>query len=161
MVFTVSRLESQAMLDPQLAFSLTGPLVMAGWAGLLLSLFVKSARPIAWPAAQYAVPMILAVLDVLLSRTGFGEAEAAGYSTIPVLRTLFASDSALVAGWFHYLAFDLFVGTWIVRDGLERKLHPLLILPCLPLTFLFGPAGLLLFFILRLALRGRPQKETL
>ena len=73
---------------------------------------------------------------------------------------MFASDSALVAGWFHYLAFDLFVGTWIVRDGLERKLHPLLILPCLPLTFLFGPAGLLLFLILRLALRGRPNPEN-
>ena len=148
------------MLDPQLAFSLTGPLVMAGWAGLLLSLFVKVVRPIAWPAAQYAVPMILAVLYVLLIRTGFEEAQGGGYGSIPEIRALFASDSALVAGWFHYLAFDLFVGAWIVRDGLERKLHPLLILPCLPLTFLFGPAGLLLFLILRFALRGRPRAET-
>ena len=148
------------MLDPQLAFSLTGPLVMAGWAGLLLSLFVKAVRPVAWPAAQYAVPAILAVLYVLLIRTGFEEAQGGGYGSIPEIRALFASDSALVAGWFHYLAFDLFVGTWIVRDGLERKLHPLLILPCLPLTFLFGPAGLLLFLILRFALRTRPQPET-
>ena len=148
------------MLAPQLAFSLTGPLVMAGWAGLLLSLFVKPVRPFAWPAAQYAVPMVLAVLYVLLIWTGFNEAQGGGYGSIPEIRALFASDSALVAGWFHYLAFDLFVGCWIVRDGLERKLHPLLILPCLPLTFLFGPAGLLLFLILRLALRGRPNPEN-
>lgn len=148
------------MLDPQLAFSLTGPLVMAGWAGLLLSLFIKSARAIAWPAAQYAVPMILAVAYVLLIRAGFEEAKGGGYGSIEEIRALFASDSALVAGWLHYLAFDLFVGTWIVREGVEHKLHPLLILPCLPLTFLFGPAGLLLFLILRLALRGRPQPES-
>ena len=148
------------MLDPQLAFSLTGPLVMAGWAGLLLSLFIKSARPIAWPAAQYAVPAILAVAYVLLIWTGFNEAQGGGYGSIDEIRALFANDSALVAGWLHYLAFDLFVGSWIVREGLERNLHPLLILPCLPLTFLFGPAGLLLFLILRLALRGRPLPET-
>lgn len=148
------------MLDPHLAFSLMGPLVMAGWAGLLLSLFVKAARPIAWPAAQFAVPAILAVAYVLLIRAGFSEAQGGGYGSIEEIRALFASDSALVAGWFHYLAFDLFIGCWIVRDGLERKLHPLLILPCLPLTFLFGPAGLLLFLIIRLALHRRPQPDT-
>jgi hypothetical protein len=149
------------MLDPHLAFDLTGPLVLAGWAGLLLSLFVKPVRPIAWPAAQFAVPAILAVLYVLLIWAGFGEAQGGGYGSIAEIRALFASDSALVAGWFHYLAFDLFIGTWIVRDGIERKLHPLLILPCLPLTFLFGPAGLLLYLILRFALRTRPVPETI
>jgi len=148
------------MLDPHLAFSLAGPLVMAGWAGLLLSLFVKQARPIAWPAAQFAVPAILALAYILLIWAGFREAQGGGYGSIDEIRALFASDSALVAGWFHYLAFDLFVGCWIVRDGLERKLHPLLILPCLPLTFLFGPAGLLLYLILRFALRTRPLPET-
>ena len=148
------------MLDPNLVFDLTGPLVLAGWAALLLSLFVKQVRPIAWPATQFAVPAILAVLYVLLIWAGFGEAQGGGYGSIAEIRALFGSDSALVAGWFHYLAFDLFIGTWIVRDGLERKLHPLLILPCLPLTFLFGPAGLLLFLILRLALRGRPNPEN-
>ena len=151
------------MVDPNLAFELTGPLVLAGWAGLILSLFVRQVRPIAWPAATIAVPAILAILYVLLIRAGFGEAEGGGYGSIAEIRALFGSDSALVAGWFHYLAFDLFVGGWIVREGLERKLPPLLILPCLPLAFLFGPAGLLLFFVLRLAqisLRGRPQPET-
>ena len=148
------------MLDPSLTFDLTGPLVLTGWAALLLSLFVKQVRPIAWPATQFVVPGILAVLYIFLIWAGFGEAEGGGFGSIPEIRALFASDSALVAGWFHYLAFDLFVGTWIVRDGLERKLHPLLILPCLPLTFLFGPAGLLLYLILRLALRGRQAAET-
>ena len=148
------------MLDPHLAFSIAGPLVLAAWAGLLLSLFVRQVRPIAWPAAQFAVPIILAFAYVLLIWAGFSEAQGGGYGSIAEIRALFASDSALVAGWFHYLAFDLFIGCWILRDGLERKIHPLLILPCLPLTFLFGPAGLLLYLIMRFALRRRPLPET-
>ncbi|HEY5722003.1 MAG TPA: ABA4-like family protein [Allosphingosinicella sp.] len=151
------------MLDPNLAFSLTGPLVLAGWAGLILSLFVKQVRPIAWPTATIVIPVILAVAYVLLIRAGFGEAQGGGYGSIEEIRALFASDSALVAGWFHYLAFDLFIGGWIVREGLERGLPSLLILLCLPPTFLFGPAGLLLFFVLRSAqvvLRRQPRPEA-
>ncbi len=55
----------------------------------------------------------------------------------------------LVAGWLHYLAFDLFVGGWIAREGERAGLPHLLLLPCFVLTFLFGPAGLLAFALLR------------
>jgi hypothetical protein len=116
-------------------------------------------RPIAWPAAQLAVPAILAVAYVLLIAEGFG-AEGGGFGTIEEVRALFADDSALAAGWLHYLAFDLFVGAWIVRDSTGRGVHPLLILPALPLTFLFGPAGLLLYLAARLASPDRTAKET-
>ncbi|MQB08049.1 DUF4281 domain-containing protein [Agrobacterium tumefaciens] len=59
----------------------------------------------------------------------------------------------MATGWLHYLAFDLFVGSWIVTDGLERGVHRWLLFSCLALTFLFGPAGLLLNFAMRLATR--------
>jgi len=149
------------MLDPAFAFSATGPLVMAGWAGLLISLFIPVARPVAWTAARFLVPAILAVAYILLIWTGMNEAEGGGFGSIAEIRALFANDSALVAGWLHYLAFDLFVGAWIVRDGLERGVPGLLLVPCLPLTFLFGPAGLLLYFAIRLAWRPRPIPETI
>ena len=147
------------MLDPATAFSLTGPLVLAAWAGLILSLFVKPVRPVAWTVAQILVPVLLAVAYVLLIWGGRSAFESGGFGSIEEIRTLFANDSALVAGWFHFLAFDLFIGTWIVRDGLEHRMPALVILPCLPLTFLFGPAGLLLFFALRLAFRAQPIPE--
>ena len=54
-------------------------------------------------------------------------------------------------GWVHYLAFDLFVGSWQVRDAQERGIPHLAVVPSLILTFLFGPVGLLLYFIIRLA----------
>ena len=142
------------MIDPPLAFSVAGMIAMAGWLGLLVSLFVVGARPIAWTAAQRAIPALLAVAYILLIWNGMHEAIGGGFGSIAAVRALFANDSALAAGWLHYLAFDLFVGTWIARTGLESGVPALLLIPCLALTFLFGPAGLLLFLAVRLAFRG-------
>lgn len=142
------------MLDPVSAFSVAGPLVMLGWLGLIVALFVKAVRPVVWTAAQFVVPALLAAAYVLLlwqSRSAF---DAGGFGSIEEIRLLFAHDGALVAGWFHYLAFDLFVGAWISRDSAARGISPFLALPCLPLAFLFGPAGLLLYLALRLAFRS-------
>ena len=148
------------MLDPAATFSLAGLLAMAGWLGLLVSLFAHAARPFAWTAAQIVIPALLAIAYVLLilgGREAFGEG---GFGSIAEVRALFANDSALAAGWLHYLAFDLFVGAWIARDGAARGVPALLVLPCLPLTFLFGPAGLLLYLALRLALRRAPEEAA-
>lgn len=149
------------MIDPSTAFSLGGNLAILGWLGLLVSLFVASARPIAQAAARFLIPALLAIAYGLLIWTGFGEAQGGGFGSIAEVRALFASDSALAAGWLHYLAFDLFVGSWIAADGVKRRVPALLILPCLPLTFLFGPLGLLLYLALRLAFQRRKPAETL
>ena len=61
----------------------------------------------------------------------------------------------LLAGWTHYLAFDLFIGGWEVRDAQRRGIPHLLVVPALVLTFLFGPAGLLLYLAIR---RFAPHK---
>ena len=101
-----------------------------------------------WRTGANAAPRIWFSRDV---RVNGHLLPAGGYA-------LFASDAALVAGWLHYLAFDLFIGAWIVRDGTARAVHPLLILPCLPLAFLFGPTGLLLYLLVRLPFRaGQPE----
>ena len=149
------------MIDPQIAYSLAGKLVLLGWAGLLLSLFVAAIRPVVRAATQFIIPSLLAVAYGLLIWRGFAEAPAGGFGSIAEIRALFQSDSALVAGWLHYLAFDLFIGSWIVAEGLKRRIPALLVLPCLPLTFLFGPTGLLLFILIRLAFRRRQSEEAL
>jgi len=147
------------MIDPAATFSLAGLLAMIGWLALVIALLAKPARPLALNAAQFVIPAILAAAYVLLiwgGRDGFAEG---GFGSITEVRALFANDSALAAGWLHYLAFDLFVGAWISRDGLGRGISAWLILPCLLLTFLFGPTGLLLYLVLRLAL-GSKHKEA-
>ena len=72
---------------------------------------------------------------------------------------LFQTPHLLLAGWIHYLAFDLFIGAWEVRDARRLGITHILVIPCLALTFLFGPAGLLLYFVLRWTL-GRQVLMT-
>ena len=64
---------------------------------------------------------------------------------------LFTMPEIALAGWIHYLAFDLLVGAWEVRTARREGIAFLLVLPCLALTFLFGPAGFLAFSALRAA----------
>jgi len=58
------------------------------------------------------------------------------------IRQLFTSDAGVTVGWIHFLAFDLFVGRWILLDATSRNLNSWLIRPVLLLTFFFGPIGL-------------------
>ena len=50
----------------------------------------------------------------------------------------------LIAGWVHYLAFDLFIGVWIAERLDAERLSRWIQTPILIATFLFGPLGLLL-----------------
>lgn len=143
------------MLDPSLVFSLAGKLAMLGWLSLIVALFFKPARRYAYPAAQFVIPAILAIGYILMIWQGRAGFEHGGFGSIEAVRTLFDNDAALTAGWLHYLAFDLFVGAWISRDATGRGIFPLIVLPSLPLTFLFGPVGLLLYLAARAALPSR------
>ena len=72
-----------------------------------------------------------------------------GFGSIAQVRALFDVPGALVAGWAHYLAFDLFVGSWIAERAAARQMPHALLVPVLLLTFMFGPAGLLAFVLLK------------
>jgi hypothetical protein len=76
-----------------------------------------------------------------------------GFGSLSAVAMLFSNHWLLLAGWVHYLAFDLFVGSWEVRDSQRLGISHWLVIPCLILTFLFGPVGLLVYFVLRLAMR--------
>jgi hypothetical protein len=99
--------------------------------------------------AGFAVPGLLAIAYLVLAIAGREAFTAGGYSSLDAVRILFANDAMLTAGWLHYLAFDLFVGAWIVREARALGIPGWLVLPHLLLTFLFGPLGLLLFFATR------------
>jgi len=68
---------------------------------------------------------------------------------------LFAVPEVLLAGWIHYLAFDLFVGGWIARNGSAAGISPLLLTPILLATFLAGPVGYLAYVLLRPLMRPK------
>ena len=98
------------------------------------------------------VPLLLAVLYILLLLAHFGNA-GGSFNTLDGVAALFSNRWLLLAGWVHYLAFDLFVGSWQVRDAMRQGISHFLVIPCLVLTFLFGPSGLLLYLCFRFALR--------
>lgn len=125
-------------------FSILNLVTIAAWLPLV---FLPRAR---WSSTlvPMVVPSVLAVIYVVLVVATLTRSDG-GFSSLAGVRTLFDNDWGLLAGWTHYLAFDLFVGGWEVRDAQRRGIPHLLVVPALVLTFLFGPAGLLLYLALR------------
>jgi hypothetical protein len=126
-------------------FSMLNLIAMVAWLPLV---FLPRAR---WAATYLPVvtPLLLAVVYVVLVAATLTKVEGGGFSSLAGVRALFDNPWMLLAGWTHYLAFDLFIGGWEVRDAQRRGIPHLLIVPALLLTFLFGPAGLLLYFVIR------------
>jgi hypothetical protein len=125
-------------------FSILNLIALAGW--LALVFFPRKRWAIS--VVPVAIPALLAVVYVVLVVTSLPGTEG-GFSTLAGVRALFEDPRALLAGWTHYLAFDLFVGGWEVRDAQQRRIRHLLVVPALVLTFLLGPAGLLLYLVIR------------
>ncbi len=98
--------------------------------------------------AGIAIPAGVAALYIVLIAVHFPGARAASRRSA-TSRLLFGNPWLLLAGWIHYLAFDLLIGSWEVRDARDRGIPHLLLVPCLMLTFLFGPAGWLAYLGVR------------
>ena len=144
------------MPAPAQIFAIANTIALLSWIALALSLFVSRMRIWTQRITGYWVPGFFALIYLYCIWNGFAHTPGGGFGSMSAVRALFANDSALTAGWLHYLAFDLFVGTWIVRQGMREGLHRLALLVCLPMTFMLGPLGFLLYLIMRaLFLRGR------
>lgn len=141
-----------------LLFTAGNALAVLGW----LALVVFPGRPLVVDRlVGLGIPALLGLAYAGLVAAYFADAEG-GFSSIAAVRALFQSDALLVAGWLHYLAFDLFVGAWQVRTARVEGIPHLLVVPCLVLTFLFGPVGFLAFLALRAAAgrRAAPALEA-
>jgi len=137
-------------VTPEPIFSLVNAAALAAW---LMLVALPGRR---WVAAMTAtiVPALFAAAYAVIVAVQFGRSPG-GFSSLAAVSTLFDNRWLLLAGWMHYLAFDLFVGTWEVRDARVRGIPHLLVVPCLLLTFLFGPAGWLAYNALRVVYRRR------
>lgn len=139
------------MIDWDALFTMVNLLALIAWVVLIL-------LP-RWPALLsgvlymgvgllcliYAVTMI-GVLTGLLPNPGGGGAD---FTSIAGVQAIFATKAGTTIGWTHYLAFDLFVGLWIARDGDAKNVSRLVQAPILLATFMAGPLGLGLWLLLR------------
>ena len=61
-----------------------------------------------------------------------------------------ANPRGVAAGWLHYLAFDFWVGCWMLKDSQKKGIrHIFIILPML-FTFMLGPTGILIYTLVLL-----------
>jgi hypothetical protein len=140
-------------MEPARLFELANAAVLPGWAMLALA---PLRRDWAVAAARLVAALLCGFYATLLATglAGDGPPEGAGFTSLEGVRLLLSSPAALLAGWVHYLAFDLWVATWEVADAPAARLPHWLVLPCLALTFLAGPVGLLLYLLLKAGRRG-------
>ncbi len=114
-------------------------LILAPKSGLTKKLVHSGVYPIVY-GLLYAVFLGLALFG------GFAD-EGAGMSSLAGVTALFDHPNGVLTGWVHYLVFDLFVGAWIGRDALRKSIAHWKVAPILILTLMFGPLGLLSYFL--------------
>ncbi len=110
-----------------------------------------------WTHRLVHSPVVLLLLTPIYAYMLFGYApppKGMDFVSLYGVMVGFSSPHLVVAGWIHYLIFDLFVGAWEVRDAQRRGISHLLVVPCLIATLMVGPVGLLLYAALRFATKG-------
>lgn len=134
-------------------FSLASALVVPAW----LALAVAPRHVWTQRVAAGAVPALLAVAYAALLAVSLAQPQGSGggFGSLDAVAALFADRRALLAGWLHYLAFDLLVGAWEARDAERSGVPRWALVPCLALTFLVGPVGWLLYAVARTLARRR------
>jgi len=100
------------------------------------------------------IPLVLAVIYVAALVVNPDSPEGAGFSSLEGVMALFTSPWLVLAGWVHYLVFDLFMGAWEVRDAARRGVRHAFVVPCLFFTFMLGPVGLAMYLLVRAASVG-------
>ena len=145
----------------QTLFDFTNVIALGGWALLILLPRRESVLACVLYGAIGLLCATYLVILVALVGNMVDPAPAAGTVPNPAfeysvegLMAMFRSEAAIVVGWTHYLALDLFAGLWIARDADGRAVGRLLQVPFLLATFMAGPAGLFAWLIARLFLRA-------
>ena len=140
-------------MDLELVFSIANTAAFFCW----ILLFVLYQKRWVYRVLFSIVLTGFALLYLIFIMQGIAVGQG-GVDSLSNVKLLFSIDEAVLAGWIHYLAFDLFVGMWICHDANLRKINRWVLIPCLLLTFMLGPAGLLLYVLIRtLYLRKFPQ----
>ncbi len=132
-------------MTPDTVFQLCNAIAMIGWI-ILITIPM-------WPSSdKFIIGIIVALFAIIYTFyivTNLSAIDMKSFSSLKGVTALFANPLAVLLGWVHYLAFDLMVGIWIKKNSLKYGINHWLIIPCLLLTFMFGPIGLLVYLLIR------------
>lgn len=132
-------------MTPDIVFQLANLSVLPAW----LLMFVAPGTVVTrFVVYSYVYPIAFGILYILLLaftlQTGSGD-----FGSLEGVKQLFSGEWAVVLGWAHYLVFDMFIGSWELQDSRQLGISHWIMLPCLFLTFMLGPIGLLLYLLVR------------
>jgi hypothetical protein len=132
-------------MTPASIFSFGNSFVLLGWLLLLILPNWKYTQTI----VLNCIILVLAVIYSFLILKDIGSFQVDSFSTLANVKALFQNDGAVATGWFHYLAFDLFVGAYVVKKskeyGISRWIYSLI----LPFVFMFGPIGYVIYTLVK------------
>lgn len=135
-------------MSPESLFSICNSAALLSW----IALVAGPRWLVVTGAIRWGVITALSALYAVLIAVFFFRVEGGGFFTLEAVQTLFTDKHVALAGWIHYLAFDLFVGLWIAAQADRLRVSRLVQAPVLVATFMFGPLGFLLFQAVRLTL---------
>ena len=135
-------------MNEEVIFQICNLLVVPGW------ILLVAAPRWKWTVrlTMFVIPAALACIYTFLFVATF-EGLRATVPSLDMLSYLLRTKSALLSTWVHFLALDLFAGAWMVRDSQQSKIAHAAVIPCLVLTFLLGPIGLLVYIAARATIR--------
>lgn len=131
-----------------LVFTLVNGLALAAW--IFLALFPYS--PLTSKLILGIAVALLCVTYAVLVYRLLQPTDFLKFGTLDGIAALLSQPGAALAGWIHYLAFDLMTGLFIANNASKHGIAYGWLLPCLLLTFMLGPIGLLLYLLLRWAI---------
>ena len=133
-------------MTPSEVFSISGMLAMPMW---ILMIFLPKWKVTRFLIDFKIIPLLLSIIYAIYIFISIRQGGMMDFGSLASVMQLFTVENAVLAGWVHYLAFDLVVGMWMLDQNKELKIHPVLMGPCLFGTFMFGPIGFLLFMIIK------------
>jgi len=134
-------------MSPDSVFQTCSTIAMVGWIVLLII------SPFWSSFDKFLIGIIITLFAIVyawLIFQAFTPGDFQKFGSLNGVMELFTDKTAVTAGWVHYLAFDLLTGIWIKKNALKYNIHLLILIPCLLLTFMLGPIGLLLYLLVRL-----------
>ena len=138
-----------------LIFNFCNILILIAWGAIIISPQKKiSEILISYPW----IPLTLSFFYIYFIIISGGLMEA-DFSSLNGIVTLFknATPESAAAGWLHYLAFDFWVGTWIIKHSRKEKISDKIIVLPLLFTFILGPVGILVYSLILLAKKSFSQ----
>jgi hypothetical protein len=138
-------------MDNASIFSTINTIALISWIVLLIFPFSQLVKKL----LLGLVVIGFALLYAFLITQTFDADAMESFGSLSGIASMFQNETALLAGWVHYLAFDLMVGLYITHNAEKYGINRFVLIPCLFFTFMLGPIGLLLYFIIRIAYTKR------